>query len=198
MSRLSAQMAALPDGIAQLSLPLKNLDAPPGLEMFEACSLPSKAEQELKEDSQSDTSTSQCSTVVSPTNSTWTYMPGEMLQRCADFSCLQLPGPPLILLEEGLPAEMTGSRECPSIGSAYHHLGLCKPCDFMHRGGCRMGYNCQFCHLCSRCETRRQKRARMKVIQADTRMASHLSSISAWPKTSASKRVALTLNDLVQ
>jgi len=38
---------------------------------------------------------------------------------------------------------------CSSVGSARHHEGLCRPCDFVHRGRCRAGFSCQFCHLCT-------------------------------------------------
>lgn len=37
----------------------------------------------------------------------------------------------------------------PSVGSAGHHVGQCKPCAFVGRlGGCRSGYDCGFCHSC--------------------------------------------------
>jgi len=35
----------------------------------------------------------------------------------------------------------------PSLGSASHSLGTCKPCAFVSRG-CRAGADCVFCHLC--------------------------------------------------
>jgi len=34
----------------------------------------------------------------------------------------------------------------PSIGSAGHHMGLCKPCAFGDY--CRNGAKCEFCHIC--------------------------------------------------
>eukprot|EP00438_Fugacium_kawagutii_P007198 Skav206552 [mRNA] locus=scaffold547:95118:96060:- [translate_table: standard] len=50
----------------------------------------------------------------------------------------------------------------PSLGSATHHLGICKPCDFQHRTSCRhwgwAGFKCQFCHLCPPGENRRRKK----------------------------------------
>jgi hypothetical protein len=37
----------------------------------------------------------------------------------------------------------------PSIGSAMHGHGCCKPCGFFWKsGGCRFGSDCQHCHLC--------------------------------------------------
>lgn len=49
-------------------------------------------------------------------------------------------------------AEDSDSR-LPSLGSSNHHAGRdgwrkCKPCSFVHAGGCRKGARCTFCHLC--------------------------------------------------
>lgn len=38
--------------------------------------------------------------------------------------------------------------ELPSLGSAEHHRGKCKPCAFIHKQGCNNGTECRFCHLC--------------------------------------------------
>jgi len=38
--------------------------------------------------------------------------------------------------------------ELPSMGSAAHSLGTCKPCAFLHTKGCNNGLSCKFCHLC--------------------------------------------------
>mmetsp|Transcript_79347 Transcript_79347/g.137581 ORF Transcript_79347/g.137581 Transcript_79347/m.137581 type:complete len:208 (-) Transcript_79347:139-762(-) len=40
------------------------------------------------------------------------------------------------------------SVQVPTIGSAEHHLGRCKPCAFFHTRGCASGADCLFCHLC--------------------------------------------------
>merc|ERR1719203_2493021 len=56
------------------------------------------------------------------------------------------------------PLPPSGTPECPSVGSAGHHLGLCKPCDFIHRGFCRIGADCKFCHLCDAGASRQRKR----------------------------------------
>merc|ERR1712176_984792 len=39
-----------------------------------------------------------------------------------------------------------GGSLLPSIGSAGHHKGLCKPCAF--GDDCRNGAKCEFCHIC--------------------------------------------------
>merc|ERR1711972_659288 len=46
----------------------------------------------------------------------------------------------------------------PSVGSRGHGLGWCKPCAFVHRGGCENGTNCVFCHLCPPGEKKHRKK----------------------------------------
>lgn len=48
-----------------------------------------------------------------------------------------------------LPQPNYGAFGVPSLGSVEHECGLCTPCDFVHRGGCRAGVDCSFCHLCT-------------------------------------------------
>jgi len=54
-----------------------------------------------------------------------------------------------------------GSRELPTVGSAGHHVGGCKPCAFAHTKGCENGVNCNFCHLCEPGEKKRRQKRRM-------------------------------------
>lgn len=49
----------------------------------------------------------------------------------------------------------------PTIGSQSHHLGTCKPCAFVFKGGCINGVACNFCHLCARDEKKRRKKERL-------------------------------------
>eukprot|EP00931_Biecheleriopsis_adriatica_P044564 TRINITY_DN254_c0_g1_i2.p1 TRINITY_DN254_c0_g1~~TRINITY_DN254_c0_g1_i2.p1 ORF type:complete len:377 (-),score=75.31 TRINITY_DN254_c0_g1_i2:196-1326(-) len=51
-----------------------------------------------------------------------------------------------------------GSAEMPTKGSAGHHVGLCKPCAFVQKGGCESGVDCIFCHLCPPGEKSRRKK----------------------------------------
>jgi len=46
----------------------------------------------------------------------------------------------------------------PSIGSAGHRKGCCKPCAFVYKGGCENGALCTYCHLCPPGEKQRRKR----------------------------------------
>lgn len=65
------------------------------------------------------------------------------------------------------PAEPApGTAELPSVGSAKHKEGLCKPCAFIHSARCANGLSCQFCHLCDADEKRRRKKERMEAGQS--------------------------------
>lgn len=50
-----------------------------------------------------------------------------------------------------------GSLDIPTVGSAAHDLGQCKPCAFVWKGdGCSNGVQCPFCHLCDPGEKKRR------------------------------------------
>merc|ERR1712039_462003 len=53
-----------------------------------------------------------------------------------------------------------------SVGSAWHHLGLCKPCDFVTRGSCRRGAACEYCHLCGKDANKRCRKERKQRLRA--------------------------------
>jgi len=62
-----------------------------------------------------------------------------------------------------------GSEEMPSVGSAGHATGRCKPCAFFHKAeGCANGLTCQFCHLCQPDEKQRRRKEKL-----EARRASH-------------------------
>jgi hypothetical protein len=51
----------------------------------------------------------------------------------------------------------------PSKGSEFHDSGECNPCAFLHKArGCKEGWNCEFCHTCTKRDyvTRKKLRAR--------------------------------------
>eukprot|EP00971_Amphidinium_carterae_P170067 3369687-Amphidinium_carterae.1 len=59
--------------------------------------------------------------------------------------------------------------DLPSVGSAEHPLGTCKPCAFFHKNGCEKGPECSFCHLCDDEEVKKRKREkkdRMRELKA--------------------------------
>eukprot|EP00438_Fugacium_kawagutii_P022008 Skav217036 [mRNA] locus=scaffold1803:410211:413697:- [translate_table: standard] len=51
-----------------------------------------------------------------------------------------------------------GTQELPSVGSAGHAFGTCRPCAFFYAKGCQNGYACSFCHLCDRGEKKRRQK----------------------------------------
>mmetsp|Transcript_113992 Transcript_113992/g.317104 ORF Transcript_113992/g.317104 Transcript_113992/m.317104 type:complete len:222 (+) Transcript_113992:72-737(+) len=86
----------------------------------------------------------------------------------------EAPPSPLIAPAELQPEDLDESLAVaaagvPSAGSVGHHLGLCKPCDFVDRGFCRAGAGCRFCHICGPEERRRRKLQRRKLARAERR-----------------------------
>lgn len=168
---------------------------PPGLEMFGPGSVVSMQEAQTMQsgDCDKDASVSECSTAdteeadESSSLAGSYYCPGDVLKMSAQVSRGGLEASArsqqVIQLETVLPEETCGSPGCPSIGSVGHHLGMCKPCDFMFRGdGCRADSKCQYCHLCPPGETQRRK----KVKKAAARMMTRMTATQAWPQTFAS------------
>lgn len=93
------------------------------------------------------------------------YSPGRILQRetrtADDFK------PTVVLqLADCVSQTQFGTPDCPSLGSAGHGAGLCKPCDFFHRNSCRTGAACKFCHLCGPDENKRRKKQKQGIVRA--------------------------------
>jgi hypothetical protein len=53
----------------------------------------------------------------------------------------------------------------PSIGSALHVTGECKPCWFVHKRGCTNGDQCTLCHLCPPGEWKRRRQQRRAEVE---------------------------------
>ena len=54
----------------------------------------------------------------------------------------------------------------PSVGSAEHGSGSCKPCAFHHTKGCQCGAMCTFCHLCLPGEKKRRQKEKQAAAKA--------------------------------
>jgi len=68
------------------------------------------------------------------------------------------------------PSAANCSTSLLSVGSAGHHLGICRPCDFVGRGfKCRSGVDCSFCHLCGPEDRKVRKTQRKKMMKALSR-----------------------------
>jgi hypothetical protein len=63
----------------------------------------------------------------------------------------------VLRLSQVLAEPTLGSEAFPTIGSAGHHTGQCKPCAFFHTKGCGNGTQCSFCHLCGPDEKKKRK-----------------------------------------
>lgn len=63
-------------------------------------------------------------------------------------------------VEVSMADPVIGSTTYPSRGSMLHESGACKPCAFVHQGGCTSGELCTFCHLCDAAERKRRKKER--------------------------------------
>merc|ERR1719440_749348 len=50
-----------------------------------------------------------------------------------------------------------------------HACGQCRPCAYFafKKDGCRMGDDCEYCHLCDRSQVRRWQRLRSKAMQSE-------------------------------
>ena len=57
------------------------------------------------------------------------------------------------------------SNQFASTASARHRAGRCKPCAFVHQGGCTNGLRCEFCHLCGPDEIKSRKRERLRRVK---------------------------------
>merc|ERR1711976_420253 len=85
-----------------------------------------------------------------------------------DFDVTLPTAPKIILsLTEAIPRPLPisvsseSAMELPSMGSAEHHLGTCKPCAFVYRN-CTEGVNCTFCHMCGPDERRKRRKAKIE------------------------------------
>lgn len=70
-------------------------------------------------------------------------------------SSSHLRAPVLRLSEALVPTERA---QLPSIGSAMHDRGACRPCAFFHTRGCGNAFACPFCHVCGIGEKKRRLR----------------------------------------
>eukprot|EP00930_Biecheleria_cincta_P104763 TRINITY_DN97172_c0_g1_i1.p1 TRINITY_DN97172_c0_g1~~TRINITY_DN97172_c0_g1_i1.p1 ORF type:complete len:207 (+),score=43.79 TRINITY_DN97172_c0_g1_i1:206-826(+) len=162
---------------------------PPGLEAygpnFSALDGLLDKQVESKEDLESNIGSSECSTadtslfdnssmlvvpVPKPYEAGWALRDAVRMDSALNKNSCKLD------LERALPEQACGFPGCPSVGSAGHHLGLCKPCDFMYRTACKAGASCYFCHLCPPGEIQRRKKDR----KALTRVAAFAAAHQSW------------------
>jgi len=67
----------------------------------------------------------------------------------------------VLRLAEALALPELGDPDLPTVGSAQHDAGRCKPCAFFWKEvGCSNGVNCLYCHMCGPSERRWRKKQR--------------------------------------
>mmetsp|Transcript_145165 Transcript_145165/g.404529 ORF Transcript_145165/g.404529 Transcript_145165/m.404529 type:complete len:385 (+) Transcript_145165:65-1219(+) len=92
-------------------------------------------------------------------------------------AALAVAAPAVLRLEDALGRAQLGSPELPTVGSAGHHAGQCKPCTYVWRkAGCHNGVGCIFCHLCEPGELNRRKKA----LRRSERLAALSAASAAW------------------
>eukprot|EP00435_Cladocopium_sp_Y103_P023493 s1762_g5.t1 len=64
----------------------------------------------------------------------------------------------------------SGLNPIPSVGSANHGSGQCKPCAFYHTKGCQCGAMCTFCHLCLPGEKKRRQKEKQQAAKAKAKI----------------------------
>lgn len=98
----------------------------------------------------------------------WTMPVWEMpAARCEE---MLPPGGPLqqprvLDLSAALSEPAFAFNELPTVGSAGHYTGNCKPCAFYHTRGCGNGEQCPFCHLCGPNEKRRRQKEKIQAVR---------------------------------
>merc|ERR1712187_850857 len=77
------------------------------------------------------------------------------------------PAPAVLELASMLkPMPNLGSPDMPSVASAQHHLGECKPCAFFWKpAGCSNGVDCDYCHLCDAHEKKRRQKEKKALLK---------------------------------
>jgi len=87
----------------------------------------------------------------------------------------------VLCLAKAIDEPKLGSEELPTLGSAGHALGVCKPCAFLDKG-CQSGIDCKFCHLCPADEKKRRKKEKLLAKRQMTRWQKALSNGWGVPK----------------
>jgi hypothetical protein len=75
--------------------------------------------------------------------------------------------PRVLVLSDALPeaGPELGTHDLPTVGSAGHSVGSCKPCAFLYTKGCENGVHCSFCHLCPPDEKRRRQKEKQNAFR---------------------------------
>ena len=93
-----------------------------------------------------------------------------MMERDLDLWRLEEPmehiPPPAYTPQATMPWQPAPVNPVPSVGSASHGTGQCKPCAFHHTKGCQYGAMCTFCHVCLPGEKKRRQKEKQQAAKA--------------------------------
>lgn len=68
-----------------------------------------------------------------------------------------------------VPLPSDAASDLPSVGSALHALGKCKPCAWFHKPqGCANGNGCLHCHICDETELKNRRSAKVNSLKASS------------------------------
>eukprot|EP00440_Ansanella_granifera_P035775 gb/GFBE01038806.1/.p1 GENE.gb/GFBE01038806.1/~~gb/GFBE01038806.1/.p1 ORF type:complete len:373 (+),score=77.71 gb/GFBE01038806.1/:1-1119(+) len=104
---------------------------------------------------------------------------------------------PKLRIAEALAQTLLGSPQMPTVGSASHQLGSCKPCAFLFTRGCESGVNCTFCHLCPPGEKKRRQKAKHAAAKMNAKLTASgvepslaITTAASWAAMHATAHVA--------
>ena len=85
------------------------------------------------------------------------------------------------------PPGLAAATGVPSIGSASHGTGLCRPCAWLWKpGGCQNGEQCRHCHLCPEGELKARRKVKAELARQES-----------WEQEIASSPLALSLAQML-
>jgi hypothetical protein len=91
------------------------------------------------------------------------------------------------------------SAEVPTIGSALHSRGECRPCGFFWKpSGCHFGPNCHYCHLCPEGELKARKKAKLALIRSGNSSEEITAGAAGEASDKTVSRTKVPLADLVK
>eukprot|EP00913_Durusdinium_trenchii_P026640 g24996.t1 len=67
------------------------------------------------------------------------------------------------------PPGLAPAESVPSLGSAAHGTGLCRPCAWLWKpGGCQNGSECRHCHLCPEGELKARRKVKAELARQES------------------------------
>jgi len=83
-------------------------------------------------------------------------------QKAQNSTATSNSGPKKVLRLSAIIGSKDLPQDLPSVGSARHGSGHCKPCAFIFTKGCVRGIECEHCHLCESGEKKRRQKLKIE------------------------------------